>query len=174
MSLIGRGRFWNWFYKYIFQTNFMNWYLEHFLRKRSYMRATEWVSINDRSTLVHAMAWCRQETNHYLNQYWPRCHHTVLLGHNELLKKVIETLYFFCQSFLLHCRCPLFEIHWVPHIFARTHLFARVTSNKKVINAIPQLHTYPRKKWLHRMTTSILKIPRESCTDSLMVIMAKR
>ena len=27
---------------------------------------------DDKSTLVHVMAWCSQATSHYLNQYWPR------------------------------------------------------------------------------------------------------
>ena len=26
---------------------------------------------DDKSTLVQVMAWCRQATSHYLNQYWP-------------------------------------------------------------------------------------------------------
>ena len=28
--------------------------------------------VNDKSTLVQVMAWCRQATSHYLNQCWPR------------------------------------------------------------------------------------------------------
>ena len=28
--------------------------------------------INDKSTLVQVMAWCRQATSHYLSQCWPR------------------------------------------------------------------------------------------------------
>ena len=28
--------------------------------------------IDDKSTLVQVMAWCRQATSHYLNQWWPR------------------------------------------------------------------------------------------------------
>ena len=34
-----------------------------------------WMSLdstNDQSTLVQVMAWCRQATNHYLSQCWPR------------------------------------------------------------------------------------------------------
>ena len=34
-----------------------------------------WMSLdftNDQTTLVQAMAWCRQATSHYLNQCWPR------------------------------------------------------------------------------------------------------
>ena len=28
--------------------------------------------IDDKSTLVQVMAWCRQATSHYLSQWWPR------------------------------------------------------------------------------------------------------
>ena len=33
-----------------------------------------WMSLDltDKSTLVQVMAWCRQATNHYLSQCWPR------------------------------------------------------------------------------------------------------
>ena len=34
-----------------------------------------WISLNltdDKSTLVQVMTWCRQATNHYLDQRWPR------------------------------------------------------------------------------------------------------
>ena len=37
--------------------------------------ALAWISLDftdDQSTLVQAMAWCRQATSHYLSQYWPR------------------------------------------------------------------------------------------------------
>ena len=37
--------------------------------------ALGWMSLNltdDKSTLVQVMAWCRQATNHYLSQCWPR------------------------------------------------------------------------------------------------------
>ena len=37
--------------------------------------ALRWTSrdlSDDKSTLVQVMAWCRQATSHYLNQYWPR------------------------------------------------------------------------------------------------------
>ena len=37
--------------------------------------ALKWTSLDlndDKSTLVHVMAWCRQATSHYLNQWWPR------------------------------------------------------------------------------------------------------
>ena len=37
--------------------------------------ALRWMSldlIDDKSTLVQVMAWCRQATSHYLSQCWPR------------------------------------------------------------------------------------------------------
>ena len=37
--------------------------------------ALRWMSpdlTDDKSTLVQVMAWCRQATSHYLNQFWPR------------------------------------------------------------------------------------------------------
>ena len=37
--------------------------------------ALRWTSLDlsdDKSILVQVMAWCRQATNHYLNQCWPR------------------------------------------------------------------------------------------------------
>ena len=41
----------------------------------------------DRSTLVQVMAWCRQVTSHYLNQWWAGfCRHMVSLGPNESKK----------------------------------------------------------------------------------------
>ena len=36
----------------------------------------KWMSqhlLDNKSTLVQVMAWCRQATSHYLNQFWPRC-----------------------------------------------------------------------------------------------------
>ena len=44
--------------------------LRYFLGNCSHVNATE--SIDDVSTLVQVMAWCRQATSHYLNQCWPR------------------------------------------------------------------------------------------------------
>ena len=35
------------------------------------LRWMPWDLIDDKSTLVHVMAWCRQETSHYLSQCWP-------------------------------------------------------------------------------------------------------
>ena len=40
-----------------------------------YELALRWMSLDltdDKSTLVQVMAWCRQATNHYLSQCWPR------------------------------------------------------------------------------------------------------
>ena len=38
-----------------------------------------------KSTLVQAMAWCRQATSHYLSHVDPDlCRHMASLGHNEL------------------------------------------------------------------------------------------
>ena len=36
------------------------------------VRWIPWNSIDDKSTLVQVMAWCRQATSHYLSQCWPR------------------------------------------------------------------------------------------------------
>ena len=40
----------------------------------SYEIALRWMPLDltDKSTLVQVMAWCRQETSHYLSQCWPR------------------------------------------------------------------------------------------------------
>ena len=41
----------------------------------SYEIALRWMPLDltdDKSTLVYVMAWCRQATNHYLSQCWPR------------------------------------------------------------------------------------------------------
>ena len=50
--------------------------------------ALRWMSlylIDDTSTLVQVMAWCRQATSHYRNQCWPDlCRHVMTLGLNEL------------------------------------------------------------------------------------------
>ena len=36
------------------------------------VRWVPWNYIDDKSTLVQVMAWCRQATSHYLNQCWPK------------------------------------------------------------------------------------------------------
>ena len=41
--------------------------------------------IDDKSTLVHGMAWCRQATSHYLNKCWPRFMASYGVTHNELM-----------------------------------------------------------------------------------------
>ena len=39
----------------------------------SYEIALTWIPLTeDKSKLVHVMAWCRQATSHYLSQCWPR------------------------------------------------------------------------------------------------------
>ena len=41
-----------------------------------YDNALRWMSrdfTNDKSTIVQAMAWCRQAASHYLSQCWPNC-----------------------------------------------------------------------------------------------------
>ena len=43
--------------------------------KSTYENVLRWMPQNlsdDKSTLVQVMAWCRQATSHYLNQFWPR------------------------------------------------------------------------------------------------------
>ena len=45
------------FCKSIYRILLWNWYLDH---------------VSDTSMLVQVMAWCRQATKDYLNQYWPR------------------------------------------------------------------------------------------------------
>ena len=43
--------------------------------RNSYNIALQWMPqdlTDDKSTLVHVMAWCCQATNHYLSQCWPR------------------------------------------------------------------------------------------------------
>ena len=54
-----------------FQSNFNDWWLKVI----SCEIALWWMSlylIDDKSTLVQVMAWCRQATSHYLSQCWPR------------------------------------------------------------------------------------------------------
>ena len=56
---------------------------------------------DDQSTLVQAMAWCRQATSHCLSQCWPRSpSHVTSPGHNELtfrggVTKLIFSMFFF-------------------------------------------------------------------------------
>ena len=53
-----------------FQTQSLNWYLEHFLK--NYSKCMPQNSFDDKSILVQVMAWCHQATSHYLSQCWPR------------------------------------------------------------------------------------------------------
>ena len=59
---------------------FTNLFFKHILRTDIWSTSCEiclnWVPQNptdDRSALVHVMAWCHQATSHYLSQSWPRC-----------------------------------------------------------------------------------------------------
>ena len=52
-----------------FQTHLRGWYIEYFMGNCSCVNAAE--PIDDQSTLVQGMAWCRQATSHYLSQCWP-------------------------------------------------------------------------------------------------------
>ena len=58
-----------WFQECNFQLYFSYWYLQIF-----FYNVFSWMQWRrtDKSTLVQVMAWCRQVTNYYLNQYWPR------------------------------------------------------------------------------------------------------
>ena len=64
------GRFYFDFRQVIFKLTLMNggWDI-------SYEIALRWMPldlIDDKSTLVQVMTWCRQATSHYLSQCWPR------------------------------------------------------------------------------------------------------
>ena len=64
---------WGVFYKWIFRTHFMNWYLITY-----HEIGLGWVPENriaDKSTSlqhVQAMAWCHEAPSHYLSQCWPK------------------------------------------------------------------------------------------------------
>ena len=45
--------------------------------------ALRWISLNDKSTLVQVMTWCRQAWTHHMSQCWPWS--VALLGHNEVI-----------------------------------------------------------------------------------------
>ena len=60
----------------------------------SYEIALRWLSLDptdDKSTLIHVMAWCCQEASHYLSQCWPRS-----MAPNWIWSK------FICIPFLLY------------------------------------------------------------------------
>ena len=68
-----------------FQANYSDWWLRYLLW--NYPQKN--VLTDDKSTLVHVMAWCRQATSHYLSQYWPCfCRHMASLGPNEFIIRV--------------------------------------------------------------------------------------
>ena len=53
-----------------------------------------WMSLNltdDNSTLVQAMAWCRQATSHYLSQCWPRSVSPYGVARPQWLLKYLST-----------------------------------------------------------------------------------
>ena len=54
--------------------------------------ALRWVPqnlINEKSTLVQVMAWCRQAASHCLSQYWPvLCRYMASLYHNKIQNKI--------------------------------------------------------------------------------------
>ena len=46
--------------------------------------------IDDQSTLVQVMAWCRQATSHYLSECWPLfCRYMAAQGHNVIILAMI-------------------------------------------------------------------------------------
>ena len=62
-----------------------------------------WMSldfINDQSTLVQVMVWCRQATSHYLSQCWPRSMSPYNVTRPQWVKILLETLRKIC----LWCR----------------------------------------------------------------------
>ena len=48
---------------------------------------------DDKSTLVKVMAWCRQATNYYLNQCWPRSPTPYGVTRPQWVWRCIDTLY---------------------------------------------------------------------------------
>ena len=70
VNSLAPGRFQINFRSLIFKLTFVNggWGI-------SYEISLRWMPLDltdDKSTLVHVMAWCRQATSHYLSQCWPR------------------------------------------------------------------------------------------------------
>ena len=67
--IIGPWDIWMKFRVLNFTDNFSDWWLGYLL-----WTCLRWMSldlIDDKSTLIKAMAWCRQATSHYLSQCWP-------------------------------------------------------------------------------------------------------
>ena len=74
--------------------------------KSSYDNVLRWMPqdlIDDKSTLVQVMVWCRQAPSHYLNQCWPRSPtpygvirpQCVLLLHASTCICIFQAVYFF-------------------------------------------------------------------------------
>ena len=61
----------------------MGWYHEYFMKNWSYLIATE--STDDKSTLVQAVAWCRNTAIQYLKYclFIPICRYMASLGQYE-------------------------------------------------------------------------------------------
>ena len=84
LNSLAPGRFQFNFRKVIFKLTLVNggWGI-------SYEIALTWMPqdfVDDKSTLVQVMAWCRQATSHYLSQCWPRSMSPYgILGPNELI-----------------------------------------------------------------------------------------
>ena len=51
-------------------------------------------STDDQSTLVQVIAWCRQATSHYLNQYWPRSLPPCGVTRPQWANEIVHFLYF--------------------------------------------------------------------------------
>ena len=71
---------------------------------------------DDQSALVQVMAWCHQETSHYLSQCWPRS--LSPYGQNESIAKGLFHWWFFPSKFKLHGNLFLFPPRWLPWNFA--------------------------------------------------------
>ena len=71
-----------------------------------------WDLMDDKSTLVQVMAWCRQATSHYLSQCWPTSIFVVIWFHqptmSSFLEDRIKILYFLSFHNTWH-RCLKFD-----------------------------------------------------------------
>ena len=87
VNALARGRRENNFQCVISKHNATDWVGEHFLWNRSQVNATSGTPlIDEKSTLVHVMAWCRQRTNHDLNQCRPRYTAPYVVTSSELIQ----------------------------------------------------------------------------------------
>ena len=70
--------------------------------------AIRWISLDhgdEKSTWVQVMAWCRQATSHYLNQYWRRSLPPYGIPRPQWVKNVFESVP--CKK-----RCQFCSDHW--------------------------------------------------------------